>query len=141
MLLGAEPPDVYSELSGTIRIKVALRLLEIGVSSSDIAAARAYDLYNNNEIIGYGYADSFRANELLEIMKKRSYPGAALRTAASNLSFYNITVSTEEKTAGCETAKKLLAGGKLDADSVLLANSVLDSGYCSNLPEFQRQPK
>lgn len=141
LLLAADPPDGYGELSGTMRIKAALRLLEIGVASSDIAAGRAFDLYNNNEIVGYGYADSFRAKELLDIMMKRTYPGAALRTAQANVSFYNITVSTPDKTAACETAKKLLAEGKLDADSKPIANGILDSGYCSNLPEYQRQPK
>jgi hypothetical protein len=141
MLLAADPPEVYRDMSATQRTKIALRLLEKGVDTSNIAAARAYDLYNADEVTGYGFADAYRAKELMEMMLKRSYPGATLRIALAKVPFYNIMASTAEKTEACQTAKKLLAEGKLDGDSVPLATSVLESGYCRNLPEMQNQPK
>jgi hypothetical protein len=141
MLLGAEPPEVYRDLSLTQRTKIALRLLEKGVDTSNVAAVRAFDLYNNNEWINFTTADSFRAKELLDMMVKRSYPGAVLRIAQSKVSLVNVIASAAEKTEACQTAKKMLAEGKLDSDSASLANGILDSGYCRNLPEFQSQPK
>jgi hypothetical protein len=141
MLLVGEPPEVYRDLSVTQRTKIALRLLEKGVDSSDIAASRAYDLYNLDDITGYGVADAFRAKELMELMLKRGYPGATLRIAVLKVPFYNLNASAAEKTEACQTAKKLLAGGKLDGDSLPLANEILASGYCKSLAEAQSQPK
>lgn len=137
LLLGAAPPDDYRDISESQRIKIALRLLEKGVDSSDIAAGRAYDLYAKTDFM-FGlstgsYADPFRANELLEMMSRRAYPGAALRKARAAVAFFSMTVGDAEKRQGCALAAQLKSGGKLDADSVTVADQVLASNYCQSL--------
>jgi len=142
MLLATETPDEYREMSETQRIKIALRLLEKGVDSSNIAAGRAYDIYGKSDfLLGLStgsYADPYRANELMEMMTKRSYPGAALRKARATVSFFSMTVGEPEKRQSCALAKQLKAGGTLDADSVKIADQVLESNYCTSMSQ---QPK
>jgi hypothetical protein len=139
ILLGDDPPDEFRDTNEGQKVKIALRLLEKGVDSSDIAKGRAYDWYSKTEFFGFGsyggYSDPYRAKELMDMMTKKSYPGGTLRNARANLSLLALTVTEAEKTEGCAVAKRLLAGGKLDADSTKIANEVLDSGHCRNLPQ------
>ena len=78
------------------------------------------------------YTDPYRANELMEMMTRRAYPGAALRKARATVSFFSMTVGDLEKRQGCALAKQLKARGTLDADSVKIADQVLDSNYCQS---------
>ena len=137
ILLGNDPPDDLRDLNELIKTKIALRLLEKGVDSSNLAASRAYDLYSKLELplLGglTGYSDPYRAKELMDMMLKRSYAGAVLRKARSAVSFFAITVTEADKKEACATARKYLADGKLDVDSAKLANDTIDSGYCKGL--------
>lgn len=139
ILLGDDPPDEFREMNEAQRTKIALRLLEKGVDSSNIATGRAYDLYSKTDVFGFGsfggYSDSYRANELMDMMIKKSYPGGALRKARTALSFFSLTVTEDEKKESCAVAKRLLAEGKLDADSAKIANEVIDNGNCKNLDQ------
>lgn len=141
ILTGIDPPDDIRGLPETQRIRVALRLFEKGVDSSNLAAARAYDLYAKSDLfLGVttaGYSDSYRANELMDLMTKRSYSGAALRKAKSIVSFLALTVSEADKKQGCALAEKLKAEGKLDVDSVKIANDILNTAICK--PQTQVQ--
>ena len=134
ILIGNDPPDDLRERPETQRIKIALRLFEKGVDSSNLAASRAYDLYARTDLLlgalTGGYSDSYRANELMELMFKRSYPGATLRKARSTVSIFSVTVSEADKKQACTLATQLKAEGKLDVDSTRIANEVLDATVC-----------
>ncbi|MSQ74126.1 MAG: hypothetical protein EXR27_23090 [Betaproteobacteria bacterium] len=68
LLFGADIPDQFRDMNEAVRVKIALRLLERGVDSSNLARGRAYDWYSRSEILNFGgYADSFRAQELMEM--------------------------------------------------------------------------
>lgn len=137
ILLGEDPPDEFRDMNEGQKVKIALRLLEKGVDSSDLAKGRAYDWYNKTEFFGFGsyggYSDPYRAKELMDMMTRKAYPGGALRKARASLSILALTATEAEKTESCAVAKRLLAGGKLDIDSTKIANEVLDSGHCKSL--------
>lgn len=136
VLLGNDPPDHLRELAAVTKSKIALRLLERGVDSSNLAAARAYDMYNKTDVGGFltgGVADSYRAAELMDIMTKRNYPGAELRKARSSVSLFAFGTAETEKRQHCDFAKKMIASGKLDADSKSVAEDILDSTICKNM--------
>ena len=109
------------------------------MDSSNLAAGRAYDLYASGDfLLGLAsgtYADPYRAAELMELMTRKAYPGAALRKARSVVSFFSLTVGDPEKRQGCGLASRLKAEGKLDADSARIADQVLDSNFCKNLAQ------
>jgi hypothetical protein len=136
VLLGNDPPDNFREMGSVQKTKIAIRLLERGVDSSNLATARAYDLYAKPDVAGFltgGVADAYRAAELMEIMTKRNYAGAALRKARSTVSLFSFMTPEPEKRQQCDLAKQMLGDGKLDADSKVIANDILDSTVCKNL--------
>ena len=134
LLIGNDPPDDLRGLTEVQRIKITLRLYEIGVNSSNLAAGRAYDLYAKADLFlgatTVSYRDPYRAYELMELMQKKSYPGAALRKALSTVSFFTFTVTEPEKKQACAMATQMKAGGKLDVDSLRIANEVLEATIC-----------
>jgi len=131
LLLGTDLPDAYREMSEELRIKFALRLLERGVDSSNTARGRAYDMYSRIGFLGVNsYTDAFRANELMDMMLKSNYPGGILRKVRGSTSILSFTSNEAEKREGCNTAKKLMSEGKLDADSLTIANEITSSGVC-----------
>ena len=133
ILLGDDPPDAMRDMTQIQKNKIALRLLERGVDSSGLAAGRAFDLYDKTDMLGFlsgGVSDAYRAGELMEMMIKKNYAGGILRKARASVSFFSMTVSETEKKEGCATAKKFLDGGKLDGDSVKIANEILDTTSC-----------
>lgn len=142
ILLGDDPPDEFRDMNEAQKVKIALRLLEKGVDSSNLAAGRAYDWYNKTELFGFGtlggYTDAYRANELMELMIKRSYPGGVLRKARTALAFFSLTATETDKKQACATAKQFLAGGKLDADSTRIANEMMDTGTCKSFALDQK---
>ena len=132
LLVGSDLPDEFREMNEEQRVKIALRLLERGVDSSNRARGRAYDWYNKIGFLGISaYADAYRARELMDMMIKSNYPGATLRKIRSNTSILSITAPEAEKREGCATAKKLLAEGRLDADSAKIARDVIETGICT----------
>jgi hypothetical protein len=137
ILVGNDRPDEFREMNEVQRIKIALRLLEKGVDSSNLAASRAYDYYAKFDLLfGLGsgaYADSYRANELMEMMVRKSYPGATLRKARSTVSIFSVTVGDPQKIQACALAAQMKAGGKLDADSLAVADEVISSNFCKTL--------
>ena len=136
VLLENDLPSVLFEMPTILRTRLALRLLERGVDSSNLAAAKAFDIYDKADLIGIRNAampDAFRAKELEEILTKRAYPGMALRKARSTVSIFSLGATAGERTQACELATKLKIGGKLDADSVQIADQVLSSSYCEGL--------
>ena len=136
LLLGDDPPDEFREKSEAQRAKIALRLLERGVDSSNIARGRAYDWYNKSEILNLAsYADPYRATELMEMMIKSFYPGGILRKTRSAVGFFAFGVTEQEKREGCAVAKKLLDEGKLDADSTNIAKEIVETGVCLNFAQ------
>ncbi len=132
LLVGEELPDEFREMREDQRVKIALRLLERGVDSSNRARGRAYDWYNRVGFMGLSaFADPYRAKELMEMMEKSGYPGGVLRKIRATTSILSLTTSEAEKREGCATAKKLLSGGKLDADSARIATEVVATGICT----------
>ena len=132
LLVGSDLPDEFREMNEEQRVKIALRLLERGVDSSNLARGRAYDWYNQIGFLGISaYADPYRARELMDMMIKSNYPGATLRKIRSNTSILSITAPEAEKREGCATAKKLLAESRLDADSAKIARDVVETGICT----------
>ena len=142
VLLGNDPPDNLRELSSVTKTKIALRLLERGVDTSNLAAGRAYDMYSKTDIGGFltgGVSDSYRAAELLDIMTKRNYVGASLRKSRAAVSLLSFGTPEAEKRQHCDNAKQLVAGGKLDADSKSVAADILDTTVCKNMAAAQAQ--
>ena len=139
ILLGPDLPDEFRDMSESQRTKIALRLLEKGVDSSNVATVRAYDLYNKTDLFGFGnfggFSDPYRAKELMNMMIKKSYPGGVLRKARTAVSLFSLTVTEAEKAESCAVAKRFLARGKLDGDSTKIANEVTESGNCKHLAE------
>jgi hypothetical protein len=139
ILVAADLPDEFREANEEQRIKIALRLLERGVDSSNLARARAYDYYNRVGFLGISaYADSYRAKELMVMMTESGYTGATLRKIRSQTQILSFGATEAEKRAGCNEAKKVLASGKLDADSKSIAQDVVGSGVCTG---YDQVPK
>lgn len=142
LLFSADIPDQFREMSEDQRIRIALRLLERGVDSSNLARARAYDYYNKVGFLGLSaYADPFRASELMDMMQKSGYPGATLRKirgATSIVSITALSTSEAERRDACATARKMLNEGKLDADSSAIARDVVRSSICVG---YEQAPK
>jgi hypothetical protein len=137
VLLGDDPPDALRNLTQIQKNKIALRLLERGVDSSNLAAGRAFDLYDKTDVIGFltgGVADPYRASELMDMMIKKNYAGATLRKARSSVSIFSLTVSESEKRESCTLAKKHIDSGRLDSDSLKIANEILDTTFCKGPP-------
>jgi len=132
ILLGDAPPDEFWQMNGDQRQKISLRLLELGASNSNLARARAFDLYSAKLGLFGGSPDPYRANELMAMMTASGYPGAALRKARSALSMFSIGTTQEERAGGCALAKSLLTGGRLDGDSQTIAREILDTGTCAS---------
>jgi len=132
ILLGDAPPDEFWQMNGDQKQKISLRLLEIGASNSNLARARAFDLYSAKLGLFGGSPDPYRANELTAMMTTSGYPGAALRKARSALSMFSIGATQEERAGACVLAKNLLAGGRLDADSQKIAREILDNNTCAS---------
>jgi hypothetical protein len=133
ILVGNELPDEFRETKEDQRIKIALRLLERGVDNSNLARGRAYDFYNRVGFLGLSsFADPYRAQELMDMMLKSGYPGGALRRMRSQTTLLSFGASEAEKREACNSAKKILAEGKLDADSAGLAKDIVGSNICTN---------
>lgn len=134
ILIGNDPPDDLRNLTEMQRAKIALRLYEKGVDKSNLAAGRAHDLYAKSDMFlgmtTVGYSDPYRAAELMDLMQRRSYPGAALRKARLTVSFFSLTVSEADKKQACGMAAQMKAEGKLDVDSIRIANEILDTAIC-----------
>jgi hypothetical protein len=131
LLLGADLPDAYREMSEELRIKFALRLLERVVDRNNVARGRAYDMYSKIGFLGVNsYTDAYRASELMDMMIKSNYAGGILRKARGTTSILSFTSNEAEKREGCNTAKKFLSEGKLDADSLAMATEIAGSGVC-----------
>ena len=139
ILVSNDLPDEFREVKEDQRIKIALRLLERGVDSSNLARSRAYDYYNRIGFLGISaYADSYRANELMVMMVESGYPGATLRKIRSQTQILSFGATEAEKRAGCAEAKKILATGKLDADSMGIGREIVGSGVCT---DYDQVPK
>lgn len=132
LLVADDLPDEFREMREDQRIKIALRLLERGVDSSNIARGRAYDYYDRVGFLGISaYADPYRANELMDLMEKSAYPGGYLRKARASVAILSITTGEAQKKEYCAGTKKLLDGGKLDADSLRIAREVMSTAACT----------
>ncbi len=131
LLVSNDLPDEFREMKEDQRIKIALRLLEKGVDSSNLARARAFDYYDKIGFLGMStYADAYRAKELMDMMNAANYPGGSLRRIRSQTTILSFGASEAEKRAACAEAKRLLKEVKLDADSTRIAQDVVGSGIC-----------
>lgn len=132
MVMSETPPDEFFDVSGTLRTKLAIRLLEKGTVSSNLARSRAYDIYSAFGIGAIvGHADSYRANELLRMMRADNYVGLQLREARTKTGVFHMGASDEEKARSCNLARTLSARGGLDADSARLAREILSTETCT----------
>ncbi len=139
ILVGNDLPDDFRETKEDQRIKIALRLLERGVDSSNLARGRAYDYYNRIGFLGMStYADPYRAKELMDMMVESGYSGGTLRRIRSQTTILSFGATEAEKREGCAQAKKILAAGNLDADSVNLGKEIVGSGVCTG---YDQVPK
>jgi hypothetical protein len=139
ILLSTDLPDEFREFKEDQRIKIALRLLERGVDSSNLARARAFDYYDRIGFLGLStFSDSYRAKELMDMMVQSGYAGATLRKIRSQTQILSFGATEAEKRAGCTEAKKILASGKLDADSTGIARDIVGSGVCTG---YDQVPK
>lgn len=132
LLVASDLPDEFREMKEDQRIKIALRLLEKGVDSSNLARARAFDYYDKIGFLGMStYADPYRAKELMDMMVAANYPGGKLRQIRSQTTILSFGASEAEKRAACAEAKRMLKEVKLDADSTRIAQEVVGSGVCT----------
>jgi len=139
ILVGNDLPDEFRETREDQRIKIALRLLERGVDSSNIARGRAYDYYNRIGFLGMStYADPYRAKELMDMMVESGYIGGTLRRIRSQTTILSFGATEAEKREACIQAKKIFAAGNLDADSASLAKEIVGSGVCTG---YDQPPK
>ncbi|MDB5810563.1 MAG: hypothetical protein JWN94_2685 [Betaproteobacteria bacterium] len=136
LMLSSDLPNEFREFKEDHRIKIALRLLERGVDSSNLARARAYDYYSRIGFLGLSpYADSYRADELMEMMDKSGYPGGTLRRIRSQSSIIAFGTNDVQKREGCNSAKKMLADGKLDGDSTIVAKEIVATAVCTGFDQ------
>ena len=139
ILVSNDLPDEFREFKEDQRIKIALRLLERGVDSSDVARAPPFDLYNQIGFLGVNsYSDPYRAQELMDMMVKNAYAGGSLRKIRSHTTLLSFNTPEAEKRAGCTSAKTQLAAGKLDAESAVIAREIVGSVICTN---YDQAPK
>ena len=139
ILVGNDLPDEFRETREDQRIKIALRLLERGVDSSNIARGRAYDYYNRIGFLGMStYADPYRAKELMDMMVESGYTGGTLRRIRSQTTILSFGATEAEKREACGQAKKILAAGNLDADSASLAKEIVGSGVCTGYDQIPK---
>lgn len=131
-LLDDVPPIAFFEMSKNQRTRIAVRLLEIGVRTSNLARARAYDVYSELVIIGTGgQSDPYRARELMDMMVADAFPGGLLRRARQSVGLFS-GATDAEKAGACKMAKDYLAKGGLDADSTRIARDILGGSVCTN---------
>ncbi len=131
ILVGSDLPDEFREIKEDQRIKIALRLLEKAVDTSNLARAKAFDYYDRIGFLGMStYADPYRAKELMDMMNAANYPGGALRKIRSQTTILSFGASEAEKRAACAEAKRMQKELKLDADSAKIAQDVVGSGIC-----------
>jgi len=126
------PGEIY-DMNGNQKTRFALRLLELAVGHSNAARAMAYDIYNSSTVFSGGYADPYRANEILGMMRAANYPGAALREAREKVGFTAAGAADDEKGRACALAKSMLAKGGLDDDSTRIAKEILETTSCKSL--------
>lgn len=133
IIVGNDLPDEFRETKEDQRVKIALRLLEKAVDSSDLARGRAFDYYDKIGFLGMStYADPYRAKELMDMMSKSGYPGGSLRKIRSQTTILSLGASEADKRAACSEAKRMLKELKLDADSARIAQDVVSSSVCTN---------
>ena len=138
ILVSNDLPDEFREFKEDQRIKIALRLLERGVDSSNLARARAFDYYDRIGFLGLStFSDSYRAKELMDMMVQSGYSGAALRKIRSQTQILSFGATEAEKRAGCAEVRKMLAT-KLDADSTAIARDIVGSAVCTGYDQVQK---
>src|SRR3954471_7008493 len=101
LLISSDLPNEFREFKEDDRIKIALRLLERGVDSSNLARAKAYDYYGRIGFLGISaYADPYRANELMMMMTESGYTGGTLRKIRTQTQITSFGATEAEKRAG-----------------------------------------
>lgn len=138
IMLGDAAPGDLHDMNANQKTRYALRLLEQAVGFSNPARAMAYDLYSASTFFSAGYADPFRANEIMGMMVAASYPGGPLRKARAVVGIFAAGSPDDERGRGCALAKELLARGQLDADSKRIAQEITETSSCVSLEPVKR---
>ncbi len=126
IMMSPTPPQRIFDLSTTARTQKALLLYENAISKGNLEAMEyAYDLYfvpNPIERALNSNADSARANELMEQMLSKNYPGGLARQAQDFILNPEYLFSIEKKSIACKNLK-LISG---NIDTTLKTKEIID---------------
>ena len=135
IMMAEKPPQEIFNLSTTTRINRGIRLYEAAIAASGNLEAMelVYDLYYDKNILErqlHSYTDKDRANELLEIMISKNYPGGTIRQAREYIEDPQYLLSFSKKKEACATARSLSAQNNLTPSTKSIVNDLLSGNIC-----------
>jgi hypothetical protein len=135
IMMAEKPPQEIFNLSSTTRINRGIRLYEAAIAANNNLEAMelVYDLYYDKNIIErqlHSYTDKDRANELLEIMVSKNYPGGTIRQAREYIEDPQYLLSFSKKKEACATARALSTQNDLTLSTKSIVNDLLSGNIC-----------
>ena len=137
IMMSPTPPQRIFDLSTTARTQRALSLYETAINKQNLEAMEyAYDIYyiiNPIERAISPNADTVRANELLDQMLSKNYPGGIARQAQDFLLNPEYLLSIEKKTIACKNLKLLSGNSSVTAKTKEIIDDLNSSIVCKLL--------
>ena len=137
IMMSQTPPQRIFDLSLTTRTQRAISLYEVAISKGNLEAMEyAYDLYfvpNPFERALNSNADSVRANELLDQMLAKNYPGGIARQAQDFIMNPEYLLSIEKKSTACKNVKLLDGNSGMTSKTTEIINELNSSLVCKLL--------
>jgi len=137
IMMSPTPPQRIFDLSTTVRIQRALSFYETAINKQNLEAMEyAYDLYyitNPIERALSSNADTARANELMEQMLSKNYPGGLARQAQDFILNPDYLLSIEKKSIACKNLKLLSGNSGVTAKTKEIIDDLNSSIVCKLL--------
>lgn len=137
IMMSLTPPQRIFDLSTSARTQRALSLFETAINKQNLEAMEyAYDIYyiiNPIERAISPNADTVRANELLDQMLSKNYPGGIARQAQDFLLNPEYLLSIEKKTIACKNLKLLSGNSSVTAKTKEIIDDLNSSLVCKLL--------
>jgi len=137
IMMSQTPPQRIFDLSSTVRTQRAISLYEVAISKGNLEAMEyAYDLYfvpNPFERALNSNADSIRANELLDQMLAKNYPGGIARQSQDFIMNPEYLLSVEKKSTACKNVKLLNGISGMTSKTTEIINELNSSLVCKLL--------
>ena len=137
IMMSLTPPQRILDLSTSARTQRALSLFETAINKQNLEAMEyAYDIYyiiNPIERAISPNVDTVRANELLDQMLSKNYPGGIARQAQDFLLNPEYLLSIEKKTIACKNLKLLSGNSSVTAKTKEIIDDLNSSLVCKLL--------